>query len=97
MEIKPLHDFIVVRKIDTQKVTSSGLMIMHKFPDKQLQGEVISVGPGRVSEDGNQYPMTVKKGDKVIFAKYAGSEIKVGGEMYLMMREDEVLGVLGNG
>lgn len=95
MEIKPLHDFIVVKKIEKKNMTESGLLIMNKFPDKQFQGEVVAVGPGRVSEDGNQYPMTVKKGNKVIFAKYAGSEIKVGGEMYLMMREDEVLGVLG--
>jgi chaperonin GroES len=95
MKIRPLYDRIVVKRIedDTEK-TAGGLFIPDSAKEKPQQGEVIAVGQGKRSEDGKLMPLDVKAGDRILFGKYSGSDIKMDGEEYMIMREDEVLGVL---
>ena len=94
MKLRPLHDRILVRRIEEEEKTKGGLIIPATAKEKPQQGKVIAVGKGRVSEDGKLLPLDVHKGDRVLFAKYAGSEIEVGGDEHLIIREDDVLGVL---
>jgi chaperonin GroES len=98
MNIRPLHDRIVVKRIeeDNEK-TASGLFIPDSAKEKPQQGEVVSVGNGKKGEDGKVIPLDVKAGDRILFGKYSGSDIKLDGNEYLIMREDEVLGVLEGG
>jgi|ERR1700680_630343 chaperonin GroES len=98
MNIRPLYDRIVVKRIedDTEK-TAGGLFIPDSAKEKPQQGEVVSVGQGKRNEDGKLIPLDVKAGDRILFGKYSGSDIKVDGEEYMIMREDEVLGVLEGG
>ena len=94
MKVRPLHDRILVKRIEEEEKTKGGLIIPDTAKEKPQEGKVIAVGKGRVSEDGTLRPLDVHKGDRVLFAKYAGSEIEVGGDEHLIIREDEVLGVL---
>ena len=94
MKVRPLHDRILVRRIEEEEKTKGGLIIPDTAKEKPQEGKVIAVGKGRVSEDGKLLPLDVHKGDRVLFAKYAGSEIEVGGDEHLIIREDDVLGVL---
>jgi len=94
MKVRPLHDRILVRRIEEEEKTKGGLIIPDTAKEKPQEGKVIAVGKGRVSEDGKILPLDVNKGDRVLFAKYAGSEIEVGGDEHLIIREDDVLGVL---
>ena len=94
MKVRPLHDRILVRRIEQEEKTKGGLIIPDTAKEKPQEGKVIAVGKGRVSEDGKLLPLDVNKGDRVLFAKYAGSEIEVGGDEHLIIREDDVLGVL---
>jgi len=90
----PLHDRILVRRIEEQETTRGGIIIPDTAKDKPQEGEVLAVGKGKVKEDGKVLPLDVKPGVRILFGKYAGTEINIDGEEYLIMREDEVLGIL---
>ncbi len=93
--IKPLHDRVIVRRIeDSTDKTAGGLYIPDTAKEKPQEGEVIAVGEGKYKEDGTRQKLDVKKGDRVLFGKYSGSEIKIDNEELLMMREDEILGII---
>jgi len=94
MNIRPLHDRIIVERLEEETMTSGGLYIPDSAKEKPQQGLVAAVGKGKVTEDGKVLPLDVKVGDKILFGKYSGTEIKVEGKEYLMMREDDVLGVI---
>jgi chaperonin GroES len=94
-KIKPLHDRVIVRRIEeTANQTAGGLFIPDTAKEKPQEGEVIAVGAGKYKEDGTRQTLDVKEGDRVLFGKYAGSEIKLDGEEFLIMREDEILGIV---
>ena len=90
----PLHDRILVRRVDEADTTRGGIIIPDSAKDKPQEGEVISVGKGKISEEGKVRPLDVKEGDRILFGKYSGTEIKIDGEDFIIMREEEVLGVL---
>ena len=90
----PLHDRILVRRIEESETTRGGIIIPDTAKDKPQEGEVIAVGKGKSNEEGKVFPLEVKAGDRVLFGKYAGTEIKIDGEDFVIMREEEVLGVL---
>ncbi len=94
MKIRPLQDRIVVKRLEEQEVKKGGIIIPDTAKEKPQQGEVLAVGPGKVSENGKRQPMEVKVGDKVLFNKYAGTEVKLDDEEVLIMREDDVLGII---
>ena len=90
----PLHDRILVRRVDEADTTRGGIIIPDSAKDKPQEGEVISTGKGKVNEEGKVRPLDVKDGDRILFGKYSGTEIKIDGEDFIIMREEEVLGVL---
>ena len=93
--ITPLHDRVILRRIeDTNNQTAGGLFIPDSAKEKPQEGEVIAAGEGKYKEDGTRQSLDVKKGDRVLFGKYSGSEIKLDGEEFLIMREDEILGII---
>lgn len=93
--ITPLHDRVIIRRIeDTNNQTAGGLFIPDSAKEKPQEGEVIAAGEGKYKEDGTRQALDVKKGDRVLFGKYSGSEIKLDNEEYLIMREDEILGII---
>ena len=94
MKIRPLYDRIVVKRIDEQEMTRSGIIIPDSAQEKPQEAEVIAVGHGKRLEDGTLVALDVKAGDRILFGKYSGNEIRLDGEEYLIMREDDVLGVL---
>jgi chaperonin GroES len=94
MNIRPLHDRIIVERLEEETMTASGIIIPDSAKEKPQEGSVIAVGKGKVTEDGKILNLDVKVGDKVLFGKYSGTEIKIEGKEYLMMREDDVLGVV---
>ncbi len=94
MKIRPLQDRIIVKRVAEEELTKGGIIIPDSAKEKPQEGKVIAVGKGKVSEDGKLQPLDVKKGDKVLFSKYAGTEINIEGEEHLIIREDDVLGVL---
>jgi chaperonin GroES len=94
MQVRPLHDRVLVKRFDEEEKSKGGIIIPDTAKEKPIQGEIIAVGQGRVGEDGKVRPLDVKKGDRVLFGKYAGTEIKIEGTEYLMMREEDILGVL---
>ena len=94
MKIKPLHDRVVVRRIDEEARTPGGVIIPDTAKEKPMQGEVLAVGPGARDEAGKRIPPDVKEGDTILFGKYSGQEIKMDGQEYLIMREEEILGVV---
>jgi len=96
MNIRPLHDRIVVKRIEEDETKVGGLYIPDSAKEKPQQGEVVAVGAGKVGEDGKRIALDVKAGDRILFGKYSGSDIKLDGNEYLIMREDEVLGVMEN-
>lgn len=93
-KIRPLQDRLIVQRLDEQEKTAGGLYIPDTAKEKPQQGKVISVGKGKVREDGTVQPLDLKSGDKILFGKYSGTEIKLDGEEFLIMREDDVLGVV---
>ena len=98
MNIRPLHDRIVVKRIDEEvEKTAGGLFIPDSAKEKPQQGEVVAVGNGKKTDDGKVIACDVKPGDRILFGKYSGSDIKLDGNEYLIMREDEILGVISNG
>ena len=90
----PLHDRILVRRVEESATTRGGIIIPDSAKDKPQEGEVISAGKGKVNEEGKVHPLDVKEGDRILFGKYSGTEIKLDGEDFLIMKEDEVLGIL---
>lgn len=94
VSVRPLHDRILVRRMAEEEKTAGGLFIPDTAKEKPSKGEVVAAGKGRITEDGKTMPLEVKKGDKVLFAKYAGTELKLDGHEYLMMREEDILGII---
>ncbi len=94
MSIRPLQDRIIVKRLAEEEKTKSGIIIPDTAKEKPLEGAVIAVGNGRVLEDGKVRPLDIKKGDKVLFGKYAGTEIKIDGDEHLILREDDILAVI---
>ena len=90
----PLHDRILVRRVEEAETTRGGIIIPDSAKDKPQEGEVISAGKGKISEEGKVRPLDVKAGDRILFGKYSGTEIKLDGEEFVIMREEEVLGIL---
>ncbi|MCW3692036.1 co-chaperone GroES [Burkholderia cenocepacia] len=94
MQIRPLYDRVIVKRIEQQRTTASGIVIPDSAAERPEQGEVIAVGSGRLLQDGSQRPLQLQVGDQVLFGKYAGQTVKVNGEELLVMREEDVMGVL---
>jgi len=94
MTIKPLHDRVLVKPMQEEEVKKGGIIIPDTAKERPQQGEVVEVGEGRVSDDGKVIPLKVKKGDKVLFSKYAGTEIEIDNEEYLIMRESDILAII---
>lgn len=93
MKIRPLQDRIIVKRIDEEETSKGGIIIPDSAKEKPSEGKVIAVGKGKLNEDGKVTPLDVKKGDRVLFSKYAGTEINIEGEEHLIIREDDVLGI----
>ena len=91
--MRPLHDRILVRRMAEEEKTAGGIIIPDTAKEKPQRGEVVAAGKGRITEDGKTLPLEVKIGDKVLFAKYSGTELKLNGEEFLMMREEDILGI----
>jgi chaperonin GroES len=91
--IRPLHDRVLIQRVDEEQQVRGGIIIPDTAKEKPQQGQVIAVGEGKVNEDGTRRPLDVKPGDRVLFGKYSGSEVKIDEEEYLIMREDEILGI----
>ncbi len=94
IKVRPLHDRIIVQRLEEEEQQVGGIIIPDTAKEKPQQGKVVAVGKGKVKEDGGIQPMDVKAGDTILFGKYSGQEIKLDGDDYLIMREDEVLGVV---
>ncbi len=94
MGIRPLQDRLIVKRIDDEETTKGGIIIPDTAKEKPQEGKVVAVGKGKVLEDGNVRPLDVKKGNKVLFSKYSGTEVNIEGEEHLIIREDDVLGVI---
>src|SRR3990167_11210329 len=94
MKIRPLHDRVVVKRLEEKELVKGGIVIPDTAKEKPQEGEVLAVGNGKTLENGTKVPMDVKVGDRILFGKYSGSEVKIDGEELLIMREDDILGVL---
>ena len=94
MKIRPLHDRVVVKRLEEKEVVRGGILIPDTAKEKPQEGEVLAVGNGKILDNGTKVPMDVKVGYRILFGKYSGSEIKIDGEEYLIMREDDVLAIL---
>ena len=94
MKLRPLHDRILVQRVEEVTTTKGGIIIPDTAKEKPAEGKVIAVGNGKIGEDGKKIPLDIKKGDRILFGKYSGSEVKIEGEEYLIMREDDVLGIV---
>jgi chaperonin GroES len=97
MKARPLHDRVLLKRIEEKETVKGGIIIPDTAKEKPMEGEVISVGPGKMMEDGKRSPVDVKAGDRVLFGKYAGTEIKIDDKEYVIMREEEILAVLMRG
>jgi chaperonin GroES len=95
MNVRPLHDRLLIRRIEEKETVKGGIIIPDTAKEKPQEGEVIAVGNGKVLENGTKVAMDVKAGDRVLFGKYSGTDIKIDGQEYLILREDEVLAILG--
>jgi chaperonin GroES len=94
MKIRPMNDRILVVRVEEEKKTAGGIIIPDTAKEKPQEGKVVAVGPGKMGEDGKRIAVAVKKGDRILFSKYAGSEIKMDGVEHIFMREDDILGIL---
>ena len=94
MNIRPLHDRVVVRRLEEEKTSPGGIVIPDSATEKPIQGEVVAVGNGKILDSGEVRALDVKQGDKILFGKYSGTEVKVDGEELLVMREDDIMGVI---
>jgi chaperonin GroES len=95
MNVQPLADRILVRRLEEEEVKRGGIIIPDTAKEKPQEGEVVAVGPGRVTEDGKRIPMEVKKGDRILIGKYSGTEVKIEGDEFVILREDDVLAIVG--
>ncbi|HSW39100.1 MAG TPA: co-chaperone GroES [Acidobacteriota bacterium] len=95
MKVRPLHDRVLVKRIEEKEVVKGGIIIPDTAKEKPMEGEVVAAGPGKIMDDGKRASMDVKAGDRVLFGKYSGTEIKIDDQEYLIMREDEILAVIG--
>ena len=96
MKLRPLHDRVIVKRLEQETKTASGLIIPDNAAEKPDQGEVVAVGNGKILEDGKVRPLDVKVGDRILFGKYSGQSVKVEGTEYLVMREDDIMGVVAS-
>lgn len=94
MALRPLHDRVIVKRLEEDKKTAGGILIPDSAAEKPLRAEVVSVGPGKRSDDGKIHPLDVKKGDKVLIGKYSGTDVKVEGEDLVVLREDDIMAVI---
>jgi len=94
MKIRPLHDRLIVKRLEEEEKTKGGIIIPDTAKEKPVEGKVIATGDGRIKKDGTKIKMEVKAGDRILFAKYGGTEVKIGGEEHLMMKEDDVLAII---
>ncbi len=94
MKVRPLHDRLIVKRLEEEEKTKGGIIIPDTAKEKPVEGKVIAVGKGKITEDGKTIPIEVKKGDRILFAKYAGTEVKIDGEEHLIMKEDDVLVII---
>ena len=94
MNIRPLHDRVIVKRLEAERTTAAGIVIPESAGEKPDQGEVVAVGEGKMLDDGKTRPMALKAGDKVLFGKYAGQTVKVDGDELLVMREEDIMGVI---
>ncbi|MEW6614605.1 MAG: co-chaperone GroES [Thermodesulfobacteriota bacterium] len=94
MKIRPLQDRVIVKRVEEEEKTKGGIIIPDSAKEKPMEGKVVAVGTGKVLDDGKKLPLDVKKGDRILFGKYAGTEVKIDGEEHLIMREDDILGIL---
>jgi chaperonin GroES len=93
MKVRPLHDRVLLKRVDEEEVMKGGIIIPDTAKEKPMEGEIMAVGPGKVADDGKVTPLDVKPGDRVLFGKYSGTEIKIDEEDYVIMREEEILAV----
>jgi len=96
MHIRPLHDRVIIRRLEEDRKTPGGIVIPDTAAEKPMKGEVVAAGPGKLSEDGKVRPLDVKPGDQVLFGKYSGTEVKMNGQDLVVMREDDIMGVIEN-
>ncbi len=94
MHVRPLHDRVLIRRVEEKEVVKGGIIIPDTAKEKPMEGEVVAVGPGKMQDDGKRIPMDVKPGDRILFGKYAGTEIKIDDQELVIMREEEILAVL---
>jgi chaperonin GroES len=94
MKLRPLQDRILVQRVEEEKTTKGGIIIPDTAKEKPAEGKVIAVGSGKIGDDGKKIAMEIKKGDRILFGKYSGTEVKIEGEEYLIMKEDDVLGII---
>lgn len=94
MNINPLHDRVVVRRLEEERKSAGGIVIPDSATEKPAQGMVVAIGPGKMLDNGNIYPLAVKVGQKVLFGKYSGTEVKIGGQEFVVMREDDIMGII---
>jgi chaperonin GroES len=95
MKVKPLHDRVLIKRMEEEEKTKGGIIIPDTAKEKPIQGKVVAVGKGKVTEDGKVIPLEVKAGDKVLFGKYSGTEVKIDGDEHIIMREDDILAIVG--
>ena len=95
MKVRPLHDRVIVKRVKEEETTKGGIIIPDTAKEKPVEGKVVAVGDGKVGDDGKKIAMEVKAGDKVLFGKYAGTEIQIDGEEHLIMREDDIIAIVG--
>ena len=94
MQVRPLHDRVLVKRVEEKEVVKGGIIIPDTAKEKPMEGEVVAAGPGKIQDDGKRAPLDVKPGDRILFGKYAGTEIKIDDQDYVIMREEEILAVL---
>ena len=94
MRVRPLHDRLIVKRLEEEEKTNGGIIIPDTAKEKPVEGKVIEVGKGKITEDGKHIPMEMKKGDRILFTRYGGTEVKIDGEEHLIMKEDDVLAVM---
>lgn len=94
MNIRPLHDRVVIKRLEEERTTAGGIVIPDTATEKPVRGEIVAIGPGKMLDSGKLIPLSVKTGEKVLFGKYSGTEVKIGGEELVVMREDDIMGII---
>lgn len=94
MKVRPLHDRVIVKRVEEEEKTKGGIIIPDTAKEKPIEGKVVAVGKGKILDNGNQQPLEVKEGDKILFGKYAGTEINIEGDEHLIMREDDIIAIV---